>query len=673
MPQQTVSGAGTGSPPDTAVATLVVSAAGEIVHWSKGAAALLGHRAEEAVGQDVDRMLAAPASWSAVLDRADGGLGATVVVLRRRDGGEVRVTLSVVPVAGTRTFQVVAFPQEQGDGTGDPEQESHAGRAVMQDASERIGHSLDLVTTAQDLVDVLVPALGEMGCVTIAESVFTGEEPPLTFQNDVFLRMVATKYVLGPWPPGLLRAGERWPPLPWRAEFEAAFEGNALVYDARQAAAMVGDDPRLVSLLVPPGMRQALHIPLFAREVTVGGVTLYRFQDTRPFTRRDQELATGIATRTGLAIDNARRYARERRTAVALQRSLLPPAGTDTAAAETAGAYRETAEHIGVGGDWFDAIPLSSARVALVVGDVIGHGIAAAATMARLRTAVQSFSDLDIAPDELLLRLDDLVQRLAAESDHPDVVGASCLYAVHDPVSGVCLLADAGHPPPIVVPPDGSAHYVDLDPGPPLGVGGLPFRTARLSLPADSVLVFYTDGLTHPDRDPQQLLDRVDSVVRQGRSLADSAHDLVSTPWCTRDDATVLLARLRSIPSTSTATWTFPADTAVVARAREAVVGQLAVWGLDDLAFTTELIASELVTNAIRHARSQAELRLIRDRVLVCEVADTSNTQPRLRHARATDEGGRGLFLVAQFCSRWGSRYGLSGKTIWTEQSIDRV
>ncbi|WP_327745771.1 SpoIIE family protein phosphatase [Streptomyces europaeiscabiei] len=644
---------------------------GEVVSWSRGAETLLGHRAEETVGLDVSKVLSDPPTWSAMLAHADDLSDGTIAVLRRRGGDEVRVLLSVVPLTEGDTFLVVAFPVAHGAVAFDElEMADRTRLSVMREASARIGKSLDFVTTAQDLVDVLVPALGDMSCVTLAESVLTGDEPPSVFQNDVFMRMLATKHALGPWPPGLLQAGEAWPPLPARAEFESSFEGKAIVYDARQASAMLGDDPRLVAQLVPPGMRQAMTAPLFARGVAVGAVTVYRTWDTRPFSEADKELTVEVATRAGLAIDNARRFTRERRTAVELQHSLLPPSGTNTAAAETAGAYRETGGDVCVGGDWFDAIPLSSMRIALVVGDVIGHGIGAAATMARLRTAVQTLSDLDIAPDELLLRLDDLVQRLAGEAQHPDVVGASCLYAVHDPVSQICLLANAGHPPPIVVRPDGTAHYVHVDPGPPLGVGGMPFKLTRLPLPAGSVLVFYTDGVLGPDRDPQEWLHRVTSAFRPERSLAEITRELVYGPTVIRDDATVLLARLHAIPAASTATWTFPADAAAVARAREAVVGQLSAWGLDDLSFTTELIASELVTNAIRHARSSADLRLIRDRVLVCEVADTSNTQPRLRHARSMDEGGRGLFLIAHVCSRWGSRYGLSGKTIWTEQPI---
>jgi anti-sigma regulatory factor (Ser/Thr protein kinase) len=132
----------------------------------------------------------------------------------------------------------------------------------------------------------------------------------------------------------------------------------------------------------------------------------------------------------------------------------------------------------------------------------------------------------------------------------------------------------------------------------------------------------------------------------------------------------VLLARPRSVDPDAIASWEFPAGAGSAADARTRVTGQLADWGLADLAFSTELVVSELVTNAVRYAGDPIRVRLIRDEVLICEVSDPSNTQPRLARADSMDEGGRGLFIVAQCSSRWGARYASRGKTIWTEQPL---
>ncbi|MGR7001774.1 SpoIIE family protein phosphatase [Yinghuangia aomiensis] len=334
----------------------------------------------------------------------------------------------------------------------------------------------------------------------------------------------------------------------------------------------------------------------------------------------------------------------------------------------------------GVGGDWFDVIPLSGARVALVIGDVAGHGAHAAATMGRLRASVHTLADLDMAPDELLAHLDDLVIRFVDEEDtgydgvDTTALGASCLYAVYDPVSRQCSMARAGHPPPAVVLPDGDVTFPDLPAGPPLGLGGLPFESAEFDLPAGSLIVLYTDGLVADrDRDIESGLERLRvALADPGRPLDDITKSVLDTVPVhpPEDDVALLVARTRVLDTSRVVTWELPADPAVVAEARNHTNRQLTVWGLDDAAFTTELVISELVTNAIRYARGPIRIRLIRDDTLICEVSDTTSTAPRLRHARTTDEGGRGLFLVAQFTQRWGTRYTQDGKTIWAEQQL---
>jgi len=238
--------------------------------------------------------------------------------------------------------------------------------------------------------------------------------------------------------------------------------------------------------------------PLRARGVTLGMAILARHRRTDPFDEDDLFLAEELAARAALCVDNARRYTRERTVALALQRSLLPHHMPRQAAVEVASRYLPAPFRAGIGGDWFDVIPLFGARVALVVGDVVGHGIRASATMGRLRTAVRTLADVDLTPDELLTQLDDIVLRLDREASTDDdadpaeesdgEVGATCLYAVYDPVSSRCSVARAGHPAPTLATPDGRVDLLDVPAGPPLGVGGLPFEVAEFDLPEGSVL-----------------------------------------------------------------------------------------------------------------------------------------------------------------------------------------
>lgn len=552
--------------------------------------------------------------------------------------------------------------------------------------ASRAGDALDIRRTAEGLVDTLVPALGDLAAVEISEAALQGAEPPTRVHGlHGDFRRIAAKHAHGAWPADLVQVGEMLPAVPDQPGFRELERGNVLVANGRPAyLSFLGDVPQ-AARMIPRDLHASIGAALVARGRVLGYVQVFRTQCPYAFTGHDAKLLEEIITRAALGIDNARRYTREHRVAETLQRSLLPPVSSSTAAAETAGIYLPPRGEVGVGGDWFDAIALSSLRTALVVGDVIGHGLEASTTMARLRTAVQTLADLDLAPDELLIRLDDLVQRMAAESAHPDTLGASVLYAVYDPVTRLCRLASAGHPPPVVVHPDGTTHVIDVRPGPPLGVGGVPFEVTDVSLPAGSLLTMYSDGLLdtarrsqrdpgHPQVDPEaEYATRLRVACRPGRPLQRIGEELVQQARQAaerRDDIIVLLARTRAVPDDSIANWRFPPDPAAVAEAREVAVAQLTAWGLHENIFTTELVVSELVTNAIRYAKGDIGLRLVRDDVLVCEVTDSSESQPRLRRAHNDDEGGRGLFLVAQVTSRWGSRYDASGKTIWTEQAI---
>ncbi len=310
------------------------------------------------------------------------------------------------------------------------------------------------------------------------------------------------------------------------------------------------------------------------------------------------------------------------------------------------------------------------------MGDVVGHGIQSSATMGRLRTAVRTLADVDLPPDELLTHLDDLVTHLAADGSGEEVaeLGATCLYAVYDPISRRLALAAAGHPAPAVVLPGGTAEFLPVTAGPPLGVGGLPFEATERELPEGSVVALYTDGLIE-DRDRD--LDGATEELRRAltapaASLEALADDVLKAvlPDQPGDDVALLLVRTRALGGDRVATWDVPPDPAQVAVLRQAATERLTAWGLAETAFVTELVVSELVTNAIRYGEPPIQLRLIRDRALICEVSDASSTSPHLRRAHAYDEGGRGLLLVAQLTQRWGSRQTGAGKTIWAEQPL---
>jgi anti-sigma regulatory factor (Ser/Thr protein kinase) len=304
--------------------------------------------------------------------------------------------------------------------------------------------------------------------------------------------------------------------------------------------------------------------------------------------------------------------------------------------------------------------------------------------MGRLRTAVRTLAALDLPPEEVLAHLDDLVATAAREegvepdpagADSTQPVGSGCLYVIYDPVDGQCTMAAAGHPAPAVVMPGGNVTFVDLPQGAPLGAGGPPYEAVELALAEGSTLALYTDGLlvhgpegavdTDRDRLRRALEQDAPSLDLRCRTVVDAL-----VPAHPHDDVALLMARTRLLGADQVADWDLPADPAVVAEARKEATRQLAEWGVAELAFTTELVVSELVTNAIRYATGPIRLRLIKERALICEVYDGGATAPHLRHPRTTDEGGRGLLLVSQFTQRWGTRFAPEGKIIWAEQSL---
>ncbi|MFF3201213.1 SpoIIE family protein phosphatase [Streptomyces sp. NPDC002962] len=550
---------------------------------------------------------------------------------------------------------------------------------LVNEASVRIGSTLDVLRTAQELAEVCVPALADFVSVDLLDPQ-DGGELPSRFSPPVGLRRAAHHSVNAGSPEAVAKPGEVQHYPAGSPQADSLVAGHTIIGSLAEGGldAWLAWDPARGARVRELGIHSTMSVPIMARGMTLGVAVLTRFRRPDPFTPDDVLLAEEITARAAVCIDNARRFSRERETALALQRSLLPRSLPRTAAVDAASRYLPAAR-AGVGGDWFDVIPLSGMRVAMVVGDVLGHGIQASATMGRLRTAVRTLADIDLAPDELLTHLDDLVVRLSEEAGaegNPGEVGASCLYAVYDPVSRRCTLARAGHPAPVVLRPNGPARRVELPAGPALGVGGLPFESAELELAEGSVLAFYTDGLIESrEREADSGLRLLSETLAAYADSLDETCDRILhallPPGGTADDVALLLARTRGLPASQVATWDIPADPSLVAPIRKQAVDQLARWGLSEASFTTELVVSELVTNAIRYGAHPIRLRLIHDATtLICEVSDTSHTAPHLRRAKTWDEGGRGLLLVAQLTQRWGSRHTPEGKTIWAELSL---
>ncbi|MET7761577.1 SpoIIE family protein phosphatase [Streptomyces sp. NPDC005393] len=599
-----------------------------------------------------------------------------------------RVATDEVHLAGDRLLAVNQRPTDWGGGLpgsvatlrDTTELRALSGKAevaekrlrLLYDSGAKIGTSLDIVGTAEELTRFAVPWFADFATVDLVDPVLRGDDPAGSAMRRTAASGIRADHPL--WRMGKLITYVGAAPQ----SFVFGAGRPVLEADLRAFAGWQEQDPAQASRVVKYGIHSMITVPLRARDVTLGIATFWRSEKPEPFDEEDMALIEELVARAAVAIDNARRYTREHAMAVTLQRSLLPQGLPEQDALDV--AHRYLPAQAGVGGDWFDVIALPGARVALVVGDVVGHGLHAAATMGRLRTAVHNFSALDLPPDELLSHLDELVTRFdqdqaAAETDAPGITGATCLYAVYDPVSGRCTLARAGHPGPALVHPDATVTFPDVPLAPPLGLGGEPIETAELDLPEGSRLALYTDGLVedrgrdfdtglgllrtvlagHPDHGPEETCRAVFEAMA-------SPHP--------SDDIALLVARTRLFAPDAVAEWDMPSDPAAVARIRTEAAERLAAWGLEEVAFSTELILSELITNAIRYGSDPIRVRLLRDRSLICEVSDSSSTSPHLRRAATTDEGGRGLFLVAQFAQRWGTRYTPNGKIIWAEQPL---
>ncbi|MGC0375116.1 SpoIIE family protein phosphatase [Streptomyces sp. SAI-229] len=551
--------------------------------------------------------------------------------------------------------------------------------ALLNDAGARIGNSLDLETTARELLDVVVPGFCDLATVDLYQGLLVGDEtPPGLADGSAEVRRVAFASAVSDAPFSV--TGE---PVKLGAVHHYPF--NSPCADALRTArprSVPGGDGGLV--------QSTLAVPMVAHDTVVGLAQFARTKGSEPFGDRDRELAVELAARAAVCIDNARLYRREHERALILQRSLLPPGDPEASGLDIACRYLPGNAATGrtgeVGGDWFDVIELPGHRTALVVGDVMGRGLRAAVAMGELRTAVRTLAQLDLEPAEVLSQLDEIARGLGApggvqqatraarrprEADLSEVYLATCVYAVYDSVTRRCTFANAGHLPPVLVEPGEPALMLDVPPGLPLGVGGEPFEEVEVELPEGALLALYTDGLVESRDHPldEGLQAFVRALTDPSAPLEDVCDHVLNTldTHHGEDDIALLMARVQGLPAESVGDWTLPREPRSVGRAREYARAQLLAWDMEPLVDTTELLVSELVTNALRYGEGEIRLRLLLDRTLVCEVWDSGLVQPRRRRARDTDEGGRGLQLVGLLSAAWGSRRTPRGKTVWFE------
>ncbi|KUJ67128.1 serine/threonine protein phosphatase [Streptomyces albus subsp. albus] len=543
----------------------------------------------------------------------------------------------------------------------------------LNEASSSIGTSLDLQQTAQEFADFLVPRLADACAVDLLESVLRGEEggrwtgPGVPELRAMAVSAIEEMSRLEPHP-----VGER-----------AEYAGTSLALQTvltvqpillprirpKELDRFFTNTPNAALQMRRAGVHSYMAVPLLARGVLLGVADFVRGPGRPGFNRTDLALATQLASKAAVFVDNARLYGREREHVVALQRQLLPRSVPSTAKLAVSTCYTPAAEASGVGGDWFDVIPLPGGRTALVVGDVMAHGLPAAATMGRLRAVARTLMQLDISPERMLARLD-----LAARDLDEDQV-ATCLCVIHDPVDSCYTIARAGHLPPLLVAPDGTAEYLDVPAGAPVGAGVIPYDVVRVPARPGSRLVLFTDGLVKTRTDDldsglRRLLDIAAGMAPD--TLTAAGLTAASAPDRRRfDEAAVLVAEhLPAEGDAQLVQWALPHDATAAGQARKLVRGQLAAWQLTELIDVTELMVSELVGNALRYGGGPGHLRMVRSSRLAVEVSDRGPDLPQIQHSTPSDEGGRGLQLVNMLCRRWGSCRTWDGKVVWAEQDI---
>ncbi|MFC5802567.1 SpoIIE family protein phosphatase [Streptomyces formicae] len=552
-------------------------------------------------------------------------------------------------------------------------------------ATRRIARGIDLDEIVLGLCRATVPTFSDAILVYLRDPLPVGDERPVA-PFVLRLRRTDRLRLTDEDTDGALLTSAHMPVLSAQVDMPAAElcevqAGGALAEVLRGVRPVFGDSAAARAALpellgdgktVPTGHR-AILAPLRGRRRVIGAAIFLRRPDRPAFEPNDLLVAAQLATHTALGIDKAVLYGREAYIADELQRTMLPEGLPQPTGVRLASRYLPAAETARVGGDWYDAIPLPGSRVALVVGDVMGHSMTSAAIMGQLRTTAQTLAGLDLPPQEVLHHLDEQAQRLGTDRM------ATCMYAVYDPVSHRITIANAGHPPPILLHLGGRAEVLRVPPGAPIGVGGVDFEAVELDAPAGATLLLYTDGLVESRlRDVwtgiEQLRERLAATAQLTgpdhspplEALCDDVLDMLG-PGDRDDDIALLAARFDGIAPSDVAYWFLEPEEQAPGRARRLARRALARWGLEELSDSVELLVSEVVTNAVRYAERPVTLRLLRTDVLRCEVGDDSPQLPRQRRARDTDEGGRGLFLVNRLARRWGATRLSTGKVVWFE------
>ncbi|MFF0294781.1 SpoIIE family protein phosphatase [Kitasatospora sp. NPDC004614] len=548
--------------------------------------------------------------------------------------------------------------------------------ALLNEASTRIGTTLDLHLTAQELVDVVIPRFADFVTVDIREAVMADEDPePVPESGSVLLRAVAVGERADDGEGArakLVNAADEVGGASRSAHLyaQAMRTGRSVLVPHVDEFALrrIVTYPERVQPSLDAGLHSYLMVPLLARGQVLGGVEFARMANPEAFTAADLALGEELAARAAVCIDNARLYRRERDTALTLQRSLLPQDVHLTPGLEIAHRYLPSTVGDEIGGDWFDVVPLTGGRVALIVGDVMGHGIRAAATMGQLRTVARTLVTLDLDPARVLRRLDDATAQLGEGQF------ATCVCAVFDPVDEECILASAGHLPPVVSERDGQARLVQPPPGAPLGVGGVPFESIRFPLRKDGLLVLYTDGLVERrGQDLDEGLELLRSTVTHRQGTLERGCDVVLDALGAtlgQDDVAVIMAHAGPVGEDRLATLPLSGDPALLRHAREFTRRTLTGWGLTSLVEPVVLLTGELLTNALVHAGSPLQLRVFRGALLTVEVSDADSREPRLRPSGPHEEGGRGMQLINELALRWGSRATRDGKVVWFEMEL---
>jgi GAF domain-containing protein len=603
--------------------------------------------------------------------------GSAMLTIDTRDGYPAETVVTVHPMrAGGTSLAALALlriPAPRAERFVDP---ALMRRQMLDDTFTRIGDTLDIDHLARELIDALVPHFCNAGDLLLLESLIGDDELPSHGPDGSLpLRRIALLHDRkDPAWEAAFPTGEilRYPaPSPYFRCMDTGAPVLETTISESQAGKIAKAWRRrpVAKLLSGASM---LMLPLIARGTMLGFFACTRQEGFRRFDAYDVEIGMDFASRAAIFIDNARRFSREHATALTLQRSMLPTGLSYPSSVEVKHRYLPGSKLIEVGGDWYESIALPGGRVALVVGDVAGHGVRAAVTMGRLRTAIQTLAMLELPPAESLQQLDELMHTLGEREPH----FATCAYAVYDAVSGMCEVAVAGHLPPLLVHPDGSNELLDVPPSPPLGIGDGDVESRQFKIEDGSLFVLYTDGLVeNKGQDISDGLARLRGIFGPGsptRPLEDLCKATLDGVYSDhqRDDIAVLIARLRRLPEDSYASWTLAPKLTSVGEARALITEPMKRWELEDLIPTTELLVSELVTNAVKYSRGDVTLRLVNEKALVLEVLDNSGALPRLRQASSDDENGRGLQVVRQLAHRWGARRTATGKVVWCQQPL---